>query len=113
MITPANPQIVALSKQPRLFRVWVYEICHGSTPFMNRMLMLESCAGITQANSWEELGRLLDQGISVDGQTVCRVECITPMRSTGVFYNEIGAAHVRSEPHPSYFLPAESIPLKS
>lgn len=103
---PADAKVVALSKQPRLFRIWVYEIAHGCTPFMNRSLMMETCAGIVEASSWEELGQAIDQGISVDGQTVSRIECITPMRSSSAFYDAIGAAHKSGQhAHASYHLP--------
>ncbi len=88
------------------FRIWIYEICHGATPFMNRMCMLESCVGVTEFDTWEELGKALDKGISVDGQQVSRVEIIGDMRSTGEFYDAIGNAHKAGiHDHPTYHLP--------
>lgn len=87
-------------------QIWIWEICHGATPFANRMLMLESCAGQVEADSWAELGALLDKAISVDGQKVSRIVNMGDMRSTGDFYNAIGAAHKAGiHDHPTYHLP--------
>jgi len=92
------------------FRIWVWEIAHGCTPFMSRMLMLETCAGVTEASSWAELGAMIDKGISVDGQKVSRIEflgdeSLGSMRSTGEFYTKIVNAEKRGETHPYYSLP--------
>ena len=88
------------------FQIWVWEVCHGATPFMNRMLMLESCAGQVEADSWAEIGALLDKGISVDGQKVSRIVNMGDMRSTSTFYDAIGDAHKAGiHDHPTYHLP--------
>ena len=92
------------------FRIWIWEIAHGCTPFMSRMLMKEACAGVTEAVSWAELGALIDKGISVDGQKVSRIEFLGDefpgsMRSTHEFYTKIVDAEKRGETHPYYSLP--------
>ncbi len=88
-------------------QIWVYEIAHGCTQFASRSLMLETCAGVTEFDSWEELGKMLDKAISVDGQKVARVVNIGDMRSTGEFYDAIGNAHKQGKhDHPVYHLPA-------
>jgi hypothetical protein len=92
------------------FQVWVWEIAHGCTPFANRALMMETCAGQVEVSSWAELGALLDKATSVDGQKVSRVVNMGDMRSTGMFYDAIGDAHKAGlSDHPTYHLPRPTV----
>ncbi len=87
-------------------QIWVFELAHGVTPFANRSLMLETCAGQVEVDSYAELGALLDKAISVDGQKVSRIVNMGDMRSTGEFYDAIGNAHKAGiHDHPTYQLP--------
>lgn len=88
------------------FQVWIFEVAHGQTPYGNRSLMTESCAGQVEVDSIAELGALLDKATSVDGQKVSRIVNMGDMRSTGEFYNAIGDAHKAGiHDHPTYHLP--------
>lgn len=107
LITPTSP--IPPPRPPLKkyrFQVWVFEIAHGTVQFGCRMLMMETCAGQIETDSWEEAGRWLDKAISVDGQQVSRVVNLGSMRSTSAFYDYIGNEHKAGRhDHPTYPLP--------
>jgi hypothetical protein len=78
--------------------VYVWEIAHGTNPFMGRMLCVETCAGIVDCQGWRALGEMLDAGLRTEGQVVSRVECLDNSRLPGDFYAGVNATHGTPKP---------------